>query len=94
MIVSTRTLKKVKIFNLLALCRLTGMKFLPRARKLLVCRIFPLWNQQTISSTRGGGVLRFELDKGVPLKLQNPYPSLRVILAKKGYPFLRIFREK
>ena len=35
----------------------------------------------------GGGVLRFELDRGVPLKLQNPYPSLRVILAKKGTHF-------
>ena len=27
----------------------------------------------------GGGVLRFELDRGVPLEPQNPYPSLRVI---------------
>ena len=35
----------------------------------------------------GGGVFRFELDRGVPLKLQNPYPSLRVILAKKGTHF-------
>ena len=35
----------------------------------------------------GGGELRFELDRGVPLKLQNPYPSLRVILAKKGTHF-------
>ena len=34
-----------------------------------------------------GGVLRFELDRGVPLKLQNPYPSLRVIWAKKGTHF-------
>ena len=34
-----------------------------------------------------GGVLRFELDRGVPLELQNPYPSLRVILAKKGTHF-------
>ena len=24
-----------------------------------------------------GGVLRFELDRGVPLESQNPYPSLR-----------------
>ena len=30
------------------------------------------------------GVLKFELDRGVPLEPQNPYPSLRVILAKKG----------
>ena len=32
----------------------------------------------------GGGVLRFELDRCVPLEPQNPYPSLRAILAKKG----------
>ena len=31
----------------------------------------------------GWGVLRFELDRGVLLEPQNPYPSLRVILAKK-----------
>ena len=35
----------------------------------------------------GGGVLRFELDRGVPLEPQNPYPSLRVILAEKGTHF-------
>ena len=35
----------------------------------------------------GGGELRFELDRGVPLKPQNPYPSLRMILAKKGTHF-------
>ena len=34
-----------------------------------------------------GGVLRFEFDRGVPLEPQNPYPSLRVILAKKGTHF-------
>ena len=34
-----------------------------------------------------GGVLRFELDRGVPLEPQNPYPSLRVILAEKGTHF-------
>ena len=34
-----------------------------------------------------GGVLRLELDRGVPLKLQNPYPSLRAILTKKGTHF-------
>ena len=39
-------------------------------------------------------VLRFELDRGVPLEPQNPYPSLRVILAEKGTHFLRIFLEK
>ena len=33
------------------------------------------------------GVLRFELDRGVPLELQNPYPSLRVIVAEKGTHF-------
>ena len=35
----------------------------------------------------GRGVLRFELDRGVPLEPQNPYPSLRVILAKMGTQF-------
>ena len=34
-----------------------------------------------------GGVLKFELDRDVPLKSQNPYPSLRVILAEKGTHF-------
>ena len=34
-----------------------------------------------------GGVLRFELDRDVLLELQNPYPSLRVILAEKGIHF-------
>ena len=33
------------------------------------------------------GVLRFELVRGVPLEPQNPYPSLRVILAEKGTHF-------
>ena len=32
-----------------------------------------------------GGVLRFELDRGMPLGPQNPYP--RVILAEKGTHF-------
>ena len=40
-----------------------------------------LWKEDMNS---GGGVLRFELDRGVPLEPQNPYPSLRVILAEKG----------
>ena len=34
-----------------------------------------------------GRVLRFELDRGVPLEPQNPYPFLRVILAEKGTHF-------
>ena len=34
-----------------------------------------------------GGVLRFELDRGVPLEPLNTYPSLRVILAKNGTHF-------
>ena len=38
-----------------------------------------------------GGVLRFELGRGVPLKNQNPYPSLRVILAEKGTHFQGFF---
>ena len=33
---------------------------------------------------RGGGVLRFGSDGGVPLKPPNQYLSLRVILAEKG----------
>ena len=33
------------------------------------------------------GVLKFVLDRGVPLEPQNPYPSLRVILAKKVHIF-------
>ena len=41
-----------------------------------------------VHSSPGGGVLlRFELDRGVPLEPQNPYPSLRVILAEKGTHF-------
>ena len=36
---------------------------------------------------RTQGVLRFELDRGVPLEPQNPYPSLRVILAEKDTHF-------
>ena len=32
-------------------------------------------------------VLRFELDRGVPLEPQNRYPSVRVILAEKGAHF-------
>ena len=34
-----------------------------------------------------GGVFRLELDRGVPLEPQNPYPSLSVILAEKGTHF-------
>ena len=41
----------------------------------------------TFGDTNPGGVLRFELDKGVPLESQNPYPFLRVILAEKGTHF-------
>ena len=43
------------------------------------------------ANVRGGGVLRFELDRGVPLEPQNPYPSLRVILAEKGTHFKGFF---
>ena len=39
------------------------------------------------------GGLRFELEVGVPLKLQNPYPSLRVILAKE-VPIFKDFARK
>ena len=44
-------------------------------------------NQIMYVRSGGGGVLRFELDRGVPLEPQNPYPSLRVILAEKGTHF-------
>ena len=45
-------------------------------------------NLTSLASTiQPRGVLRFELDRGVPLEPQNPYPSLRVILAKKGTHF-------
>ena len=40
----------------------------------------------TITRTPGG-VLKFELDRGVPLEPLNPYPSLKVILDKKGTHF-------
>ena len=33
------------------------------------------------------GALRFELDMGVRLEPQNPYPSLGVILSEKGTHF-------
>ena len=51
------------------------------------------WMQYKCSrcSACPGGVLRFELDRGVPLEPQNPYPSLRVILAKKGTHFWGFF---
>ena len=51
---------------------------------LIIFLKFFYWHIDCIS---GGGVLRFELDRGVQLKPQNPYPSVRVILAKKGTHF-------
>ena len=45
--------------------------------------MIPIWKHDP----GPGGLLRFELDRGVPLEPQNPYPSLRVILAKKGTHF-------
>ena len=44
----------------------------------------PHTHTRVLSPARGGGVLRFGSDGGVPLKPPNPYPSLRVILAVKG----------
>ena len=38
-----------------------------------------------------GGVLRFESDRGVPLKPQNPFKG---DFGRKEHPFLRIFLEK
>ena len=48
-----------------------------------------LWEEKKtkLSRINPGGVLRFELDRGVPLEPQNLYPSLRVILAEKGTHF-------
>ena len=40
---------------------------------------------KSVPGVESGGVLRFELDRGVPLEPQNP--SLRVILAKKSTHF-------
>ena len=47
----------------------------------------PCGQTEAVRGAPGGGVLRFELDRGVPPEPQNPYPSLRVILAKKGTHF-------
>ena len=44
-------------------------------------------DNKRVSQKSGGGVLRFDLDRCVPLEPQNPYPSLRVILAEKGTHF-------
>ena len=41
--------------------------------------------------SKSRGVLRTELDRGVSLEPQNPYPSLRVILAEKGTHFKGFF---
>ena len=54
-----------------------------------------LWEQASVSVTKWDdtpvGVLRFELDRGVPLEPQNPYPSLRVIGTEKGTHFKGFF---
>ena len=44
---------------------------------------------------REGGILRFGLNRGLPLQPRNPYPCLRVILAERGthfYGFLSKYR--
>ena len=41
-----------------------------------------------------GGVLRFELDRGVPLEPQKPIPIFKGDFGQKGYPFLMIFLQK
>ena len=46
-----------------------------------------------ISSPRGGGVLRFLSDGGMPLMPSNQYLSLRVILAEK-VPIIKGFLVK
>ena len=42
----------------------------------------------------GGGYSDVVLDGGARLKLPNPYPSLRVILAEKGTPLLGVWRKR
>ena len=69
------------------------MKYIKMCIKKL--KFIPLTTLPTLSAsiimhslgTAPGGVLRFELDRGVPLEPQNPYPSLRVSLAEKGTHF-------
>ena len=58
-------------------CFVMKERYMKRFSKL--CNLIGIFPQ--------GGVLRFELDRGVPLEPQNPYPSLRVILAEKGTHF-------
>ena len=43
--------------------------------------------QWTQGARPGGGGTQIWVDRGVTLEPQNPYPSLRVILAKKGTHF-------
>ena len=52
-----------------------------------------IWNNKIACSDlpKGGGVLRFGLDRGLSLKPWNRYPYQRVILAEKGTPFSGIF---
>ena len=42
----------------------------------------------------GGGTQNLVPTGGVPLKPPNPYLSLRVILAEKGTPLLRVFSQE
>ena len=62
----------------------------PRHTDLTSLRFHLVWE----GARCPGGVLRFELDRGVPLEPQNPYPSLRVILAGKGIHFKGFFLKK
>ena len=47
---------------------------------------FNLWWQLLLFPGGGGGT-QIWVSRGVPLEPQNPFPSLRVILAKKGTHF-------
>ena len=58
-----------------------------KAREILRKKSFKL----SPSPTAPRGVLRFELDRGVLLEPQNPYPFFRVILAEKGTHFKGFF---
>ena len=59
----------------------------------LLLDIYPIFffynfdSERSFLRTVPRGVLRFEMDMGVPLEPQNPYPSLRVILAETGTYF-------
>ena len=68
-------------------CPSVTMQLLNRARYIHGPQGAPRYIEYTQCRVCPGEVLRFELDRGVPLEPQNPNPSLRVILAEKGTHF-------